>query len=69
VKPSRSAIKRWYCDNCGRKHWGYYERVSGGWEFPDEWDFVATTRDGNPRTYMLPNGEIDRFRTGQALCV
>lgn len=38
-------VKLHYCDNCGRRHWGYYYR-DGSWEFPDEWSFQWTTRKG-----------------------
>lgn len=68
MKAKISVTKRWPCDNCGRSHWGYWERV-GAWEFPDEWEFVATTRDGERRTYRLPDGSLDVYRTGWSLCL
>lgn len=47
----RTETKLWSCDNCGRRHWGFYEERSQGWEFPSVWEFVATTRAGDVRRY------------------
>ena len=40
----RSEARLYWCENCGRRHWGHYEKV-GGWEFT-EYDFIWTTPQG-----------------------
>jgi len=50
-------IKLQPCDNCGRKHWGYYERTGGPWD-PPEYDFVWTT----------PNGDRKKLEFGELAC-
>lgn len=39
----KSRLSLYPCDNCGRKHHGYYEESYG------EWEFVWTDKNGEPK--------------------